>query len=639
MLKKWISRVLTAALALCLCLSLAPGAAAAGEAAQERGVLTYTEAIAPQYDNAQDFSEGLAAVQKNGKWGYINTAGKTVIPFTYDIAYAFSEGYAVVGELIYTYEEPNYVYNEVTGEIEIDGYSTAYICRMGYIDQKNNLTWFLTDYTYDPATGEELGEGPVQNYFSTLVPLNPASSVFYNGYALIYTDGPYATLYTAGGEAVPGVSPYGYNVTENIVITGEPASYSGEQQYYDMGTGKALSIDFDAEKEWVNLRPFNQGLAPVGLYSWETDEGAWGFVNKYGKWVIAPSYSDFMVRGFNTIYEVFGDTGLAMVCNSSGKWGAIDKTGKTVIPFRYDTLWPYSFGLAAFSVDGRYGYLDADGNVAIEARYVVASPFSDKGYAAVYDGEKAFLIDTEGNPLPGADKLNPGTYFRKSDSDIPVTSTPGEYVVIEENGKYGFGHVAYQPALPAAEQMSGWAYKEVTAAIEENLVPDYLQNLYLNNINRDEFCDLVIQAIEEVLGRDIADLVEVQTGKSLTQWQQEYPFTDSTSANVIAAYALGIVNGRGAGIFDPYMTITRQEAAAFLARSAKVLGMDTSKVESASFADGGTVGVWFTDAVNFVYQINVMGGTGGNNFTPLGTYTREQSFVTIYRLFRAVLGI
>lgn len=87
------------------------------------------------------------------------------------------------------------------------------------------------------------------------------------------------------------------------------------------------------------------------------------------------------------------------------------------------------------------------------------------------------------------------------------------------------------------------------------------------------------------------------------------------------------------------MTITRQEAAAFLARSAKVLGMDTSKVESASFADGGTVGVWFTDAVNFVYQINVMGGTGGNNFTPLGTYTREQSFVTIYRLFRAVLGI
>jgi hypothetical protein len=107
---------------------------------------------------------------------------------------------------------------------------------------------------------------------------------------------------------------------------------------------------------------------------------------------------------------------------------------------------------------------------------------------------------------------------------------------------------------------------------------------------------------------------------------------------VIAANALGIVNGRGDGTFDPYATITRQEAAAFLMRSAKVLGMDTSGVTAAGFADSGDVGVWFTDAVNFVYQINVMGGTGNNSFSPLGTYTREQSYITIYRLFLAVAG-
>lgn len=186
--------------------------------------------------------------------------------------------------------------------------------------------------------------------------------------------------------------------------------------------------------------------------------------------------------------------------------------------------------------------------------------------------------------------------------------------------------------------MSGWAYAEVTAAIEENLVPTYLQNLYLNNINRDEFCDLVIQAIEEVLDQDIADVVKAQTGKELDAWQQEYPFTDSAGSNVIAAYALGIVGGRGNGLFDPYATITRQEAAAFLMRSAKVLGMDTSKADSAGFADGDSVGIWFKDAVNFVYQINVMGGTGNNSFSPLGTYTREQSYITIHRLFQAIVG-
>ena len=91
--------------------------------------------------------------------------------------------------------------------------------------------------------------------------------------------------------------------------------------------------------------------------------------------------------------------------------------------------------------------------------------------------------------------------------------TPGEYVVIQANGKYGFGHIEYLPELPAASEMDSWAYPEVVAAIEENLVPVYLQNLYLNNITRQEFCDLVIQAIEEVLDKEIEDLVKERAGR------------------------------------------------------------------------------------------------------------------------------
>lgn len=40
--------------------------------------------IALVYENASDFSEGLAAVKKDGKWGYINEEGVTVIPFELD---------------------------------------------------------------------------------------------------------------------------------------------------------------------------------------------------------------------------------------------------------------------------------------------------------------------------------------------------------------------------------------------------------------------------------------------------------------------------------------------------------------------------------------------------------------------------
>ena len=48
------------------------------------------------FEEACDFSEGLAAVKKDGKWGYINESGETIIPFIYDTACSFGNGLAVV---------------------------------------------------------------------------------------------------------------------------------------------------------------------------------------------------------------------------------------------------------------------------------------------------------------------------------------------------------------------------------------------------------------------------------------------------------------------------------------------------------------------------------------------------------------
>ena len=40
--------------------------------------------IALLYENAMEFSNGMAAVKKDGKWGYINEGGVTVIPFDFE---------------------------------------------------------------------------------------------------------------------------------------------------------------------------------------------------------------------------------------------------------------------------------------------------------------------------------------------------------------------------------------------------------------------------------------------------------------------------------------------------------------------------------------------------------------------------
>ena len=49
-----------------------------------------------RYDQLREFSEGMAAVRKGDKWGYINTKGEEVISCQYEQARGFSDGLAAV---------------------------------------------------------------------------------------------------------------------------------------------------------------------------------------------------------------------------------------------------------------------------------------------------------------------------------------------------------------------------------------------------------------------------------------------------------------------------------------------------------------------------------------------------------------
>lgn len=619
-------KALSLALALTLALSLLPAAALAAEDRPQRGVLTYTEHISPQYEDAHSFSEDLAAVKKDGKWGYIDTDGKVVIPFQYDQAYAFSEGKAIVGTLADT--------DDLGDENE---HYYVYRYNAGFIDKTGRYTDFQSEY------------GRACYVTSTQEIENSTEIIFHNGYTCLQEDFGMgcAILFDAAGKAVPltvrsGDGEYSMSLDKNPVNEGFVICASG---YYNLANHSLVEVTVDQGKYpgWYITKyyPFNQGLAGVWIGTWDEQTGteiyALGFVNTSGAWVIQPFPADSVwISEMSTSFRLFGETGLAMVENREGRFGAIDKAGKTVIPFQYEDLRLVSEGLIPFQENGKYGYLDAsDLSVAIPAQYENATGFSD-GLAVVYDGTKAFLIDWKGNPVPGADKLKPSVYFWVEDGSRHYQN-PEEYVVIEENGKYGYGHIEYLPPLPERDEMSDWAYEEVTAAIEENLVPVYLQSLYRSNIKRGEFCDLTVQAVTEILGVDAEELVQQRTGKALSAWFEEYPFSDCANSNVIAAYALGIVSGRGDGTFDPYATITRQEAATLLTNGAKALGMDTTVITQASFADIDAVANWAKNSVDFVAQIHVMNGTNEGKFAPAGTYSREQSFMTIYKLYQALL--
>jgi hypothetical protein len=49
-----------------------------------------------QYDRIEDFSEGRAAMRKDGKGGFIDKSGKEVIPLIYEDLWPFIVGLARV---------------------------------------------------------------------------------------------------------------------------------------------------------------------------------------------------------------------------------------------------------------------------------------------------------------------------------------------------------------------------------------------------------------------------------------------------------------------------------------------------------------------------------------------------------------
>ncbi|MBE6871696.1 MAG: hypothetical protein E7491_07050 [Ruminococcaceae bacterium] len=190
------------------------------------------------------------------------------------------------------------------------------------------------------------------------------------------------------------------------------------------------------------------------------------------------------------------------------------------------------------------------------------------------------------------------------------------------------------PVAPTLNgEPSAWAKEEILKALEADLVPEHVNSNYTTDITRSDFCDLIIKMIEKKSGKAIADVIA-----GYADAKSDVSFPDTDSANVIAAAKLGIVNGRSSGAFDPTANITRQEAAKMLALAAKVLGADITASEVA-FADADDIYAWAKEFIYYVNTIGVMNGTSTTtppNFSPLRTYTREQSILTVYRLFNAI---
>ena len=296
---------------------------------------------------------------------------------------------------------------------------------------------------------------------------------------------------------------------------------------------------------------------------------------------------------------------------------------------------------------GQGAVFDIYGNQVLPAGSTLGT-FFDSGVIAAYshDSRTPLVLDTRGNVV--IPPLNPSNGYTHPYADlydfhdgvafmcVNVSHTETDFYLLEvHQGTYtgsgqvynsvtgqltGGGTTPTEPTDPGTDAPSSWAAEQVNQAISAGIVPDSLQSQYTQPTTRAQFCALAVELYETVKGAEITERTT---------------FTDTTDVNVQKMGALGIVTGVGGGKFNPGGTLTREQAATMLSRLAEAVGKPLP-AQAPTFADNGSVSSWAFDAVGRMQASGIMGGVGSNTLAPQGSYSREQSIITMLRLYEAV---
>lgn len=553
--------------------------------------------IDPVWADAGDFHDGLARVFDGKKWGYLNADGQLVIPCQWDLAMDFSEGLAAVATVAAGSSalEPDvqtwHLIDRQGKVLHTIGTHDAYAYETrAYLSGLSDGTFLAVSGSRQSAVLTSLRSGTLRTVCTT-----QSGSPFRGGYAIVSAsaDGSFDlpdALATLANALDPAAMP-------DMVID------SDGNVFWDSDWGMILSVE--------------NGLVVYHSRS----AGLWGIDRLDGSQVVAPVISDLWYRYHNDVFTVF--SGPYATLSIEGREYASDQNGKL---YRFDagSIGVYGEGLFPFNDGTAFGYCLPDGTVTIPAAFRNAEPFSC-GVAVVATADGVHYIDKTGSIL----------------NQQPYQAA---YAFSEELGRvrvndlYGYVSLSGRPADAAGDLPDSWAADEVAAAYEHGLLPDAFCCSYRSNATRAELARLSVTLLTQLRGCTLDELVATETGRSLDDVLSAYPFPDTSDRYVLAAYALGIISGYPDGTFRPDGAVTRVEAAKMLTVTATLAGISRSGADVV-FADDASIASWAKTYVSFVGTVGIMNGTGGNRFDPLGSYTREQAYLTMERIYRMAKSI
>jgi hypothetical protein len=244
------------------------------------------------------------------------------------------------------------------------------------------------------------------------------------------------------------------------------------------------------------------------------------------------------------------------------------------------------------------------------------------GYTPYPYGGYEWYRDFAQNLLPDKSGL-PAEAFVANRYGV-VANIPLDNITFSQNANVTLLDRNLNPILiaPNLDTASTWAHDNINEAYNKNLIPSTFQDNYTDNTTRAEFAALAVLLYETVTGK----VIEADVNR----------FTDTNDINAAKAASIGVTAGTGDGsTFSPDVLLNREQAATMLSRLANAIGQPLPE-HTATFVDNEQVSSWAVEAVGQMQTTGIMGGVGGNRFAPSEPYTREQSIITILRLFNIV---
>jgi len=321
-------------------------------------IVTGEEVVPLIYDRVNAFSEGLAAVQADGLWGFINTTGEVVIPLVYDqiMSSVFINGTIAINR------------DGLWGIIDATGayilppthdrisWPIAGVAAFGTKDPTSqNIYWGILDM----RTGKEIvpaiyhgwhiaGEGIAlmrlgdwENYINVLINLETGHKFAPFPYAIgdeIEYRGPMPPHFSNGRGIVHVIDQEEWGWTYGIVDSGGREILPPVYESVDWFSEGFFRVS-KGPSQWGIVDSDGNEVLPL-IYCFIEPEWKWRFrserqdanhnlaaINIGGEWVEItgnPSQPDFRMKG--------------------GFWGFIDNNGQIVVPLELDFVQVHSTG-------------------------------------------------------------------------------------------------------------------------------------------------------------------------------------------------------------------------------------------------------------------------------------------------------